>query len=186
MGIVFKFMFTVCGHTEELLICQHAGSRNTDGNPRHREDNNLCTEQENGPFDREGFCAMCTEFFKPYDISHPASVERYRSFKQQNEWADPVHPSRFPHDFLFIYTLIVVPRPAHRVGIHAWAKLGRPDMAQSLHYCRGIPVQTPADFRYCMDTFRLNEDASEEMMPKRPPETFISKSCMKELPPLPL
>ncbi|KAK1471261.1 hypothetical protein CABS01_16414 [Colletotrichum abscissum] len=183
MCIVLKSVFTVCSHAEELvMICRHAKPPEADNSPQAHRQRELCGNRKRGRFQREGFCAMCIDFFKPYDINHSASVQKYQRYKAENGWTQPVHPSRIPRDYLFPYKVIVVPRSVHVLGSQARAKL----QVTSQKWYKGIHTPTSADFRRCIDGFHLDENVARRSVLRKPPKALTPEVCMKELPPLPI
>ncbi|KAI3528621.1 hypothetical protein CABS02_15070 [Colletotrichum abscissum] len=182
MCIVLKSVFTVCSHAEELvMICRHAKRPEADNSPQAHRQRELCGNRKRGRFQREGFCAMCIDFFKPYDITHSASVQKYQRYKAENGWAQPVHPSRIPRDYLFPYKVIVVPRSVHVLGSQARAQL----QVASQKWYKGIHTPTSVDFRRCIDGFHLDENVARRSVLRKPPKALTPEVCMKELPPLP-
>ncbi|WQF90385.1 hypothetical protein CDEST_15492 [Colletotrichum destructivum] len=166
------------------MVCQRAKQAKTDTCPHEKRNHGLYHKQKGGCSDKQGFCLTCIEFFKPYDISHSTSVKRYQKYKQKNGWTRPVHPSRIPHDYLFPYTLIVVPRSACPVDPQLWPKVDRLHTSRSPEYVKGMPAPTPADFRRCIAIFK-DDIAPRTAEPKPPLNSFTQEACMKELPLLP-
>ncbi|KAK1500032.1 hypothetical protein CABS01_17016 [Colletotrichum abscissum] len=150
------------------MICRHAKRPEADNSPQAHRQRELCGNRKRGRFQREGFCAMCIDFFKPYDITHSASVQKYQRYKAENGWTQPVHPSRIPRDYLFAYKVIVVPRSVHVLGSQAWAKL----QVASQKWYKGIHTPTSVDFRRCIDGLHLDENNSRPCQMVRPTALF--------------